>query len=33
MGVGPSWTSVASGAILTTVVAIALERGKIGIVK
>ena len=33
MGVGPSWTSVASGAILITAVAIALERGKIGIVK
>lgn len=33
MGVGPSWTSVVSGVILIVAVAIALERGKIGIVK
>ena len=33
MGVGPSWTSVVSGVILIIAVAIALERGKIGIVK
>ena len=33
MGVGPSWTSVVSGIILIIAVAIALERGKIGIVK
>jgi ribose/xylose/arabinose/galactoside ABC-type transport system permease subunit len=33
MGVGPSWTSVVSGIILIVAVAIALERGKIGVVK
>ena len=33
MGVGPSWTSVVRGTILIIAVAIALERGKIGIVK
>lgn len=33
MGVGPSWTSVARGLILIVAVAVALERGKIGIVK
>lgn len=33
MGVGPSWTQVVSGVILIVAVAIALERGKIGIVK
>ena len=33
MGVGPSWTPVVSGVILIIAVALALERGKIGIVK
>lgn len=33
MGVGPSWTSVVRGVILIVAVAVALERGKIGIVK
>jgi ribose transport system permease protein len=33
MGVPPSWTSVVKGVILIVAVAIALERGKIGIVK
>lgn len=33
MGVGPSWTQVVSGAILIVAVAVALERGKIGVVK
>ena len=33
MGVPPSWTSVVSGVILIAAVAIALERGKIGVVK
>jgi ribose/xylose/arabinose/galactoside ABC-type transport system permease subunit len=33
MGVPPSWTDVARGVILVAAVAIALERGKIGVVK
>jgi ribose transport system permease protein len=33
MGIPPSWTSVVKGIILIVAVAVALERGKIGIVK